>query len=246
MALFSRKKRVNSPACMMSLDHTHTDACFIEVLPLSIVELFQSQGCKSCPPAIPQIHNAVNSNPNLLLLTYDVTYFDNKGWKDTFSNLQWDSRQRAYATKWSRKGVFTPQVIVDGIPNDAVGADENALGQIMTTTMDTKNQMTWNVMVELITDAEIRITSNKAESEIHDVLIAEYDPTVQKVKIGGGANKRVKLQHLNVVRGLMKIGEWSGGHVTLQLPPESTTGGLGKVVFVQGGSGGPIVAALKL
>lgn len=55
VALFSRKKRVKSPACMMSLEpkHIHTDACFVEVMPLSVVELFQFQDCKSYPSAIP-------------------------------------------------------------------------------------------------------------------------------------------------------------------------------------------------
>lgn len=245
-ALFSRKKRVKSAACMISLDHTHTDACFIDVMPLSIVELFQSQGCKSCPPAIPQIHKAAASNPNLLLLTYDVTYFDSQGWKDTFASPQWDARQRAYATKWERKGIFTPQVVVDGVINDAVGADDKALGDIMMQTMDAKKHMTWNIMIEQAMSKEIKITSDRAEAEVHDVLIVEYDPAMQQVKIGGGANKKVKLMHLNVVKGLMKIGEWRGGHTTVALPPPSKSGGLERVVFVQDGPGGPIVAAMKL
>ncbi|KAK6369526.1 hypothetical protein LTS17_009432 [Exophiala oligosperma] len=80
------KRRKVPLACTLSLEHghVHTQACFVEIMPLSVVELFQSQGCKSCPPALPLIHDATN-NPNLLLLTYDVTYWNyqwgGRGWR---------------------------------------------------------------------------------------------------------------------------------------------------------------------
>lgn len=60
------------------------------------------------------------NNPNLLLLTYDVTYWDQPGWKDTFGN-PWDQRQRTYVTKWGRGGIFTPQIVVDGV-SDGIGS----------------------------------------------------------------------------------------------------------------------------
>lgn len=64
--------------CAMDLahdpNHVHTDACFVEIQPLAIAEFFQSQGCAACPDAIPLIHKAAGGNPNVLLLTYNVTY----------------------------------------------------------------------------------------------------------------------------------------------------------------------------
>lgn len=75
--LFFRKKKAPL-VCTIDLHddptHVHTDACFIEIKPLTIVEFFQSQGCEACPPAIPQIHKAAAHNVNALLLTYNVTY----------------------------------------------------------------------------------------------------------------------------------------------------------------------------
>ena len=75
--LFFRKKKAPL-VCTMDLHgdptHVHTDACFVEIKPLAIVEFFQSQGCEACPPAIPQIHKAAANNHNVLLLTYNVTY----------------------------------------------------------------------------------------------------------------------------------------------------------------------------
>lgn len=109
---FQRKKNVPL-ACSVSIEnepeHVHTSACFLDIQPLSIVELFQSQGCAAWPPAIPGIQAAA-MGPNLLLLTYDVTYFDHTGWTDTFGSRAWDNRQKSYVKKWGRNNVFTPQV----------------------------------------------------------------------------------------------------------------------------------------
>jgi hypothetical protein len=109
---FQRKKNIPL-ACSMTIenepDHVHSRACFIDIQPLSVVELFQSQGCAACPPAIPGIQ-ASATGPDLLLLTYDVTYFDYMGWTDTFGSRNWDARQKAYVKKWGRSSIFTPQV----------------------------------------------------------------------------------------------------------------------------------------
>lgn len=76
---------------------------------LTVIELFQSQGCSSCPPANLNVLKLAE-DPNLLILTYDVTYWDRLGWKDTFGNSAHDRRQWDYARALSRKNVFTPQV----------------------------------------------------------------------------------------------------------------------------------------
>ena len=76
---------------------------------LTVIELFQSQGCSSCPPANSNVLKLVE-DPNLLILTYNVTYWDRLGWKDTFGNLANDRRQWEYARALLRQNVFTPQV----------------------------------------------------------------------------------------------------------------------------------------
>ncbi|KAF8847860.1 hypothetical protein BDZ45DRAFT_811247 [Acephala macrosclerotiorum] len=47
--------------------HVHSAACFIDIQPLSVAELFQYQGCAACPPAVPGIQSAA-MGPSLLLL----------------------------------------------------------------------------------------------------------------------------------------------------------------------------------
>ena len=76
--------------------------------PLTVIELFQSQGCSSCPPANYHVLNLVD-DPKVLVLTYDVTYWDHLGWRDTFGSSAFDRRQWAYARALQKKNVFTPQ-----------------------------------------------------------------------------------------------------------------------------------------
>jgi hypothetical protein len=243
---FPRKKR--SSACMLSLNdtsHIHTDACFVDIAPLSIVELWQSQGCKSCPPAIPTVHKAVLMNPNLLLLTYDVTYWDHSsGWKDTFGQNRWDQRQRTYVKKWGRDGLFTPQVVVDGV-TDGVGSE---MDEVLRKAMEARSQSAPSLIsVDVVgTEGakEVRVTSTQAEAEVHDVLLVMYDAREQIVKVGKGPNKGKKVAHRNIVGNVMTIGHWQGGEAAMPLPEVSRD--MDGVLLVQGAAGGPIVTALKL
>ena len=77
---------------------------------LTVLELFQSQGCSSCPPANDNVLGLIDSNQDILVLTYDVTYWDRLGWKDTFGDKNWDGRQWEYARALGKGNVYTPQV----------------------------------------------------------------------------------------------------------------------------------------
>ena len=61
-----------------------------------VVELFQSQGCSSCPPANANV-SALSERPDVLALSFGVTYWDNLGWKDTFATPAYTARQWDYA-----------------------------------------------------------------------------------------------------------------------------------------------------
>src|SRR2546430_1231120 len=62
----------------------------------TVVELFQSQGCSSCPPANANVI-ALSERPDLLTLSFGVTYWDQLGWKDTFASPRYTARQWDYA-----------------------------------------------------------------------------------------------------------------------------------------------------
>lgn len=79
-----------------------------------VVELYTSQGCNSCLPAN-ALAGKLAQKPGVLVLSLPVTYWDMFGWKDTLANEDNTKRQKAYATALRRGGVYTPQMIVDGV-----------------------------------------------------------------------------------------------------------------------------------
>src|SRR5271168_1897420 len=94
-----------------------------------VVELFQSQGCSSCPPANANLAT-IADRPDLIALSFGVTYWDELGWKDTFAQPKFTARQWDYAHGLHHPNVFTPQVVVDG-RRDGVGANPSEFARLI-------------------------------------------------------------------------------------------------------------------
>jgi hypothetical protein len=95
-----------------------------------VVEVFTSQGCSSCLAAN-AVASKVAQRPNVLLLSFAVTYWDMFGWKDTLASEDNTRRQKSYAAALRRGGVYTPQMIIDGA-KDVPAAREDAVSYALT------------------------------------------------------------------------------------------------------------------
>ena len=81
--------------------------------PDTVVELFTSQGCSSCPPANKFV-SSLADDPNKLVLSYGVTYWDYLGWEDTFGSPEFTKRQRVYGKAFRSGNIYTPQIVLNG------------------------------------------------------------------------------------------------------------------------------------
>ena len=84
---------------------------------VSLLELYTSEGCSSCPPADAWV-SKLKSHPelwkSLVPVVFHVDYWNNIGWKDRFSSPEYSSRQRDYARSESLKTVYTPGFLLNG------------------------------------------------------------------------------------------------------------------------------------
>lgn len=199
----------------------------------TVVELYQSQGCSSCPPAIANI-NAIADRPDILALTFAVTYWDQLGWKDVFASKQFTDRQWEFARGFKHDQVWTPQVVVNGRA-DVVGAKRGELDAAIARA----DRGPGGPSVD-VAGGTVKISGTTAKPA--DVWIVRYDPRTIQVAIKAGENGGRTIGHRNVVRQLVKVGRWTGGAASFTVPA-ATQPGLATAAFVQAGTGGPIVAA---
>jgi hypothetical protein len=203
----------------------------------TVVELFQSQGCSSCPPAEANVA-AVSDRPDVLALAFEVDYWDRLGWKDTYSKAAWTARQYAYADAMGRDGVYTPQVVVNGrVEGD--GLEPGGLANLMS-----RGERGGGGPSVSFTGDAIAVGAGAAPAGGADVWLARYIPRTVEVAIPRGENAGHTLPYKDVVREMVLIGRWHGEAATF---PRPATGepGLAEAAIVQGAGAGPILAAAR-
>ena len=206
--------------------------------PPTVVELFQSQGCSSCPPANENIL-AIADRPDLLVLSFGVVYWDRLGWKDTFASRENTQRQYDYTNGGlKRRFVATPQVVING-HIDIVGNKRADLTQAIAGA-----KLPADAPALTLAGARLSIAAATAPADGADVWLVRYDPRTVQVPIKAGENGGRTLPHRNVVHELVRIGGWNGKAADYQLPP-ATNPAYRTAILLQGVSGGPILASLK-
>ncbi len=213
--------------------------------PRTVVELFTSEGCASCPAADALLAGLAD-DPTTLALSYHVDYWDYLGWKDTLATPENSQRQLAYAEARGDRAVYTPQLVVNGtVP--VVGGDAEAVrGAIRAAT----EPLPVPVAIERGPEA-ITIRIGAAPPDLADHAATIWIAVVESrhaVTPERGENAGRPIVYRNVVRQMQPIGMWKGLPMTIDLPI-TDYGKAGCTVLLQvdrDGRPGPILGAARL
>lgn len=206
--------------------------------PRAVVELFTSQGCSSCPPA-DQIIGELAKDPSVIALSLPIDYWDYLGWKDTLADKRFSARQKAYSHVRGDRNLYTPQVIVNG-SKQVIGSDRASIeGAILSTSkadgvMSVPVTMTLSGKLLNVSVAASKVPSAAARGEVWICSVSKAIP----IMIGRGENRGQEVTYHNVVRNLLKVGDWNGSAGSWTVPIEniSREGVDAAVVYVQDGS----------
>jgi hypothetical protein len=198
--------------------------------PRAVVELFTSQGCSSCPPA-DALFVELAKDPSVITLTMPVTYWDYLGWKDTLGHDLFTKRQKLYAKSRGDGQVYTPQAVINGGAH-LVGSDKAEIDKSL------RQQVAFVTRVGLSEDGGmVKIALSPVDPAGARAGSVWLLPTARMVTvpIGRGENQGRTVSYANVVRGVVRVGDWDGKAATLTTPLAGarTADSDGYVVLVQ-------------
>ena len=206
-----------------------------------VLELFTSQGCSSCPAA-DAIFKTYAARRDIVALSMSVDYWDYLGWKDTFASPKFSKRQRAYAQARGDGQVYKPQVVING-RDHVVGSSKS---EIETALKSHAAKPGTVAMTAGLDKGTVTIDIAQAGEAVPEmtVWLAVVQAEAQ-IDVKAGENQGRKLTYFNVVRDLMPAGMWSGAAITIRQQAAALSSGANQrfAVFVQRGTGGPIIAA---
>ena len=206
----------------------------------TVVELFTSQGCSSCPPADQLLADLAKAE-GVLALAFHVNYWDKLGWKDPFASDWATKRQAEYNAALGRQNVYTPQMIIDGVI-DVMGSREPAVAEAIKKRQKAGHRV---LVTATLLDDKLQVDADGDQKAQSGTLwLVRYDGAYA-TEIDRGENVGRRLINTNIVRALEPIGEWNGKPVSLAVPIQRPTRG-GIAVILQENGGGRILGAAKI
>lgn len=206
-----------------------------------VVELFTAQGCAGCPDANEVVADLAD-RPDVIALTFPVDYWDYLGWEDTFARPEFGQRQRAYQSAMRLRDLYTPQVVVDG-RRQVAGMRREAVEAAVAE--EAGRRPVPPQMRFLEAGGRVAVGTGRAPEGGAEVWLVRYQTGPETVRVSRGENRGATVRHANVVRELVRLGDWDGRARQYSLPPAGEPH-LETVVLVQAQGDGSILAAGRL
>ncbi len=191
--------------------------------PLSVVELYTSEGCSSCPPA-DQWLSTLKGKDGVLALAFHVNYWDKLGWPDRFATSAITQRQRQQQRSSGAAYVYTPQVVVNGMDTPAWG--HGAIKPLPASP----------VQISLVREGArvtATVTGGSASLQLAGYWAVLEDGHATRVRAGENAGST--LQHDHVVAHYQPVPVWGSSGTPQKLlfeMPAATSSQPRRVVFV--------------
>ncbi len=212
----------------------------------TVVELFTSQGCYSCPPAEAFLGELAGRD-DVVALEFHVDYWDDLNylwhgkWKDVFSSPAWTERQRAYNVSLRGRGqVYTPQMVIDG-RSEAVGSARDAVFSAIERAAAERDRGP-ELTLASSPGGGLTVAADGAAGETAAVWLVLYERE-NTTEVRRGENRGKTLVNHNVVTELRHIGELRGSATRIELEDLRLAENQGCAVLVQSARPGPVLAA---
>ena len=219
-----------------------------------LVELFTSQGCSSCPPADEVLARLEAQQPvkgaEIIVLSEHVDYWNYLGWKDPFSSAQFSTRQQQYGRHFGARGVYTPQMIVNG-KAELIGSNERRARREIERVAQDQPASSVKITVDEAQAIHISVKLAGAGSSAATVWLAITEGGLSN-PVRNGENGGRTLAHTGVVRRLQNAGQIAAGQTQAQF---EIKGGFARdwkvehlraVAFVQESGVGKVLGAASL
>jgi hypothetical protein len=167
---------------------------------VSVIELYTSEGCNSCPPADRWL-SSLKGRPDVVALAYHVDYWDRLGWKDRFASPAFTQRQYEQLGMNGSRFAYTPQVVVDGRDTHDWSRAGAATGRAASP-----------VLIELSRDATDKVSARVSVVGQPPARLAAYWAITEsghRTVVKAGENDGATLQHDFVVREFEAVPAWS-------------------------------------
>jgi hypothetical protein len=138
------------------------------------------------------------------------------GWRDTLASEANTRRQKSYAAAMGRGGVYTPQIIVDGVA-DVVGSREVQVEAAISARRADIRDLPMSVSAS--PEAVHIAVGSVAEKSANDATVwLLHVLSHASVRIASGENRGRSMDYRNVVRDIRAVAIWKGQPLSLDVP----------------------------
>ncbi len=215
----------------------------------SLVELYTSEGCSSCPPADKQLSKLTQAGPRIVPLALHVDYWDYIGWKDPFAQASFSDRQQWEVHANQHRTSFTPHFFVNG--KEVQDWQSDLSDNLRASTTPAPARIAVNAEPQGTSSLHLKVDGTitpgtKARGPLQMYVVVTEGKLGSQVN--AGENRGVHLDHEAVARnwiGPIAIHGDSASFDRVVNVPQLGTGHVGVVAFIQDATTAEVLQAVE-